>query len=59
MEYLTLKVLFFDMIFVLDSMDQIVNVNEFQGLAKRALPKMYYDFYRGWTHSQGKRGSFH
>ncbi|CAG7877614.1 unnamed protein product [Brassica rapa] len=28
-------------------MDQIVNVNEFQGLAKRALPKMYYDFYSG------------
>ncbi|WZY95575.1 hypothetical protein YC2023_067904 [Brassica napus] len=33
------------MIFVLDSMDQIVNVNEFQGLVKQALSKMYYDFY--------------
>ncbi|CAF2101547.1 unnamed protein product [Brassica napus] len=26
-------------------MDQIVNVNEFQGLVKQALSKMYYDFY--------------
>lgn len=24
-----------------------VNVNEFQELARRALPKMYYDFYAG------------
>ncbi|KAF3606805.1 hypothetical protein DY000_02050668 [Brassica cretica] len=28
-------------------MDQIVNVNEFQELAKQALPKMYYYFYSG------------
>lgn len=28
-------------------MDQIVNVNEFQEMAKRALPKMYYDYFNG------------
>ncbi|XP_022575447.2 peroxisomal (S)-2-hydroxyacid oxidase GLO3 isoform X1 [Brassica napus] len=28
-------------------MDQIVNVNEFQEMAKRALPKMYYDYFYG------------
>ena len=28
-------------------MDQIVNVNEFQELARQALPKMYYDYYSG------------
>ncbi|CAA7024640.1 unnamed protein product [Microthlaspi erraticum] len=33
-------------------MDQIVNVNEFQELAKQALPKMYYDFYRGGAEDQ-------
>ncbi|CAH2053749.1 unnamed protein product [Thlaspi arvense] len=33
-------------------MDQIVNVNEFQELAKRALPKMYYDFYSGGAEDQ-------
>ncbi|KAG6782294.1 hypothetical protein POTOM_011690 [Populus tomentosa] len=27
--------------------DEIVNVNEFQELARQALPKMYYDFYAG------------
>ncbi|KAL9387643.1 hypothetical protein Peur_020767 [Populus x canadensis] len=27
--------------------DEIVNVNEFQALARQALPKMYYDFYAG------------
>ncbi|KAL0817019.1 hypothetical protein Bca101_073463 [Brassica carinata] len=30
-----------------DRMDQIVNVNEFQEMAKRALPKMYYDYFNG------------
>ncbi|KAF2543777.1 hypothetical protein F2Q68_00032763 [Brassica cretica] len=39
------------MIFYID-MDQIVNVNEFQELAKRALPKMYYDFYSGGAEDQ-------
>ncbi|KAL0857589.1 hypothetical protein Bca101_062743 [Brassica carinata] len=33
-------------------MDQIVNVNEFQELAKKALPKMYYDFYSGGAEDQ-------
>ncbi|CAA7024641.1 unnamed protein product [Microthlaspi erraticum] len=33
-------------------MDQIVNVNEFQELAKQALPKMYYDFYSGGAEDQ-------
>nr|XP_018486588.1 PREDICTED: peroxisomal (S)-2-hydroxy-acid oxidase GLO3-like isoform X1 [Raphanus sativus] len=33
-------------------MDQIVNVNEFQELAKRALPKMYYDYYSGGAEDQ-------
>ncbi|CAN7079753.1 unnamed protein product [Brassica oleracea var. botrytis] len=33
-------------------MDQIVNVNEFQELARRALPKMYYDFYSGGAEDQ-------
>ncbi|CAF1853482.1 unnamed protein product [Brassica napus] len=28
-------------------MDQIVNMNEFQELAKLVLPKMYYEFYSG------------
>ena len=41
----------FNMIFYID-MDQIVNVNEFQELAKRALPKMYYDFYSGGAEDQ-------
>lgn len=27
--------------------DEVVNVNEFQLLAKQALPKMYYDFFAG------------
>jgi (S)-2-hydroxy-acid oxidase len=27
--------------------DEIVNVNDFQVLARQALPKMYYDFYAG------------
>ncbi|PON93459.1 Alpha-hydroxy acid dehydrogenase, FMN-dependent [Trema orientale] len=29
-----------------------VNVNEFQELAKKALPKMYYDFYNGGAEDQ-------
>ena len=33
-------------------MDQIVNVDEFQELAKQALPKMYYDFYNGGAEDQ-------
>ncbi|XP_013736232.2 peroxisomal (S)-2-hydroxyacid oxidase GLO3-like isoform X1 [Brassica napus] len=33
-------------------MDQIVNVNEFQELARQALPKMYYDFYSGGAGDQ-------
>ncbi|KFK38770.1 hypothetical protein AALP_AA3G158200 [Arabis alpina] len=33
-------------------MDQIVNVNEFQELAKQALPKMFYDFYSGGAEDQ-------
>ncbi|KAL1212087.1 Peroxisomal (S)-2-hydroxyacid oxidase GLO3 [Cardamine amara subsp. amara] len=33
-------------------MDQIVNVEEFQELAKRALPKMYFDFYNGGAEDQ-------
>ncbi|CAF1704429.1 unnamed protein product [Brassica oleracea] len=33
-------------------MDQIVNVNEFQELARQALPKMYYDFYSGGAEDQ-------
>uniref|UniRef100_A0A1J3ICJ1 (S)-2-hydroxy-acid oxidase n=1 Tax=Noccaea caerulescens TaxID=107243 RepID=A0A1J3ICJ1_NOCCA len=33
-------------------MDQIVNVGEFQELAKQALPKMYYDFYSGGAEDQ-------
>ncbi|CAH8370033.1 unnamed protein product [Eruca vesicaria subsp. sativa] len=33
-------------------MDQIVNVNEFQEMAKQALPKMYYDFYSGGAEDQ-------
>ncbi|KAH0927278.1 hypothetical protein HID58_019534 [Brassica napus] len=32
---------------LLFNMDQIVNVNEFQEMAKRALPKMYYDYFYG------------
>uniref|UniRef100_A0A1J3CC46 Peroxisomal (S)-2-hydroxy-acid oxidase GLO3 n=1 Tax=Noccaea caerulescens TaxID=107243 RepID=A0A1J3CC46_NOCCA len=33
-------------------MDQIVNVGEFQELAKQALPKMYYDFFSGGAEDQ-------
>ncbi|CAN8270167.1 unnamed protein product [Cochlearia groenlandica] len=33
-------------------MDEIVNVKEFQELAKQALPKMYYDFYSGGAEDQ-------
>ncbi|CAL5415150.1 unnamed protein product [Camellia sinensis] len=29
-----------------------VNVNEFQELARRALPKMYFDFYNGGAEDQ-------
>lgn len=29
-----------------------VNVNEFQELAKQALPKMYYDYYAGGAEEQ-------
>lgn len=29
-----------------------VNVNEFQELARQALPKMYYDYYRGGAEDQ-------
>lgn len=29
-----------------------VNVNEFQELAREALPKMYYDFYAGGAEDQ-------
>ena len=29
-----------------------VNVNEFQELARQALPKMYYDFYKGGAEDQ-------
>ena len=29
-----------------------VNVNEFQELAREALPKMYYDFYAGGAEAQ-------
>ncbi|PON43584.1 Alpha-hydroxy acid dehydrogenase, FMN-dependent [Parasponia andersonii] len=31
---------------------QPINVNEFQELARRALPKMYYDFYNGGSEDQ-------
>ncbi|KAF8044731.1 hypothetical protein N665_7158s0003, partial [Sinapis alba] len=33
-------------------MNHWFNVNEFQELAKRALPKMYYDFYSGGAEDQ-------
>lgn len=29
-----------------------VNVNEYQELARQALPKMYYDFYAGGAEDQ-------
>ena len=29
-----------------------VNVNEFQELARQALPKMYYDYYSGGAEDQ-------
>ena len=29
-----------------------VNVNEFQELARKVLPKMYYDFYNGGAEDQ-------
>lgn len=29
-----------------------MNVNEFQELAKQALPKMYYDYYAGGAEEQ-------
>ncbi|KAM7253689.1 hypothetical protein ACFE04_021843 [Oxalis oulophora] len=32
--------------------DQVVNLNEYQELAKKALPKMYYDFYAGGAEDQ-------
>ncbi|XP_010552249.1 PREDICTED: peroxisomal (S)-2-hydroxy-acid oxidase GLO4 [Tarenaya hassleriana] len=32
--------------------DEAVNVDEFQELAKRVLPKMYYDFYSGGAEDQ-------
>lgn len=31
---------------------EAVNVNEFQELAREALPKMYYDFYAGGAEDQ-------
>ncbi|XP_059639733.1 peroxisomal (S)-2-hydroxyacid oxidase GLO4-like [Cornus florida] len=31
---------------------EVVNVNEFQELARQALPKMYYDFYSGGAEDQ-------
>ncbi|XP_059639736.1 peroxisomal (S)-2-hydroxyacid oxidase GLO3-like isoform X2 [Cornus florida] len=31
---------------------EVVNVNEFQELARQALPKMYYDFYTGGAEDQ-------
>lgn len=31
---------------------EAVNVNEFQELAKQALPKMYYDFFAGGAEDQ-------
>lgn len=30
----------------------LVNVNEFQEMAKQLLPKMYYDFYSGGAEDQ-------
>lgn len=33
-------------------LDEPVNVNEFQELARQVLPKMYYDYYAGGAEDQ-------
>ncbi|KAI8544736.1 hypothetical protein RHMOL_Rhmol08G0318100 [Rhododendron molle] len=39
-------------VFIGEMAEEPVNVNEFQELAKRALPKMYFDFYNGGAEDQ-------
>ncbi|KAI8544730.1 hypothetical protein RHMOL_Rhmol08G0317900 [Rhododendron molle] len=39
-------------VFIGEMAEEPVNVNEFQELARRALPKMYFDFYNGGADDQ-------
>lgn len=39
-------------VFIGQMAEEPVNVNEFQELARRALPKMYFDFYNGGAEDQ-------
>lgn len=39
-------------VFIGEMAEEPVNVNEFQELARRALPKMYFDFYNGGAEDQ-------